>query len=183
MLDIHLLRTEPERVKENIRKKFQDEKLPLVDEVVAFDREFRDAKAQGDALRNKRKVVSKEIGGLMGRGLREEAEQKKAEVAAIAQELDELEKKEDELTAKIRERMLVIPNLIDESVPIGKDDSENVEVERFGEPAVPDFEVPYHVDIMERLDGIDLDSARKTSGNGFYYLKGDIARLHSGILS
>ena len=183
MLDIHLLRTEPERVKENIRKKFQDEKLPLVDEVVAFDREVRDAKAQGDALRNKRKVVSKEIGGLMGRGLREEAEQKKAEVAAIAQELDELEKKEDELTAKIRERMLVIPNLIDESVPIGKDDSENVEVERFGEPAVPDFEVPYHVDIMERLDGIDLDSARKTSGNGFYYLKGDIARLHSGILS
>ncbi len=183
MLDIHLLRTEPERVKENIRKKFQDEKLPLVDEVVAFDREFRDAKAQGDALRNKRKVVSKEIGGLMGRGLREEAEQKKAEVAAIAQELDELEKKEDELTAEIRERMLVIPNLIDESVPIGKDDSENVEVERFGEPAVPDFEVPYHVDIMERLDGIDLDSARKTSGNGFYYLKGDIARLHSGILS
>ena len=183
MLDIHLLRTEPERVKENIRKKFQDEKLPLVDEVVAFDREFRDAKAQGDALRNKRKVVSKEIGGLMGRGLREEAEQKKAEVAAIAQELDELEKKEDELTAKIRERMLVIPNLIDESVPIGKDDSENVEVERFGEPAVPDFEVPYHVGIMERLDGIDLDSARKTSGNGFYYLKGDIARLHSGILS
>ncbi len=183
MLDIHLLRTEPERVKENIRKKFQDEKLPLVDEVVAFDREFRDAKAQGDALRNKRKVVSKKIGGLMGRGLREEAEQKKAEVAAIAQELDELEKKEDELTAEIRERMLVIPNLIDESVPIGKDDSENVEVERFGEPAVPDFEVPYHVDIMERLDGIDLDSARKTSGNGFYYLKGDIARLHSGILS
>lgn len=183
MLDIHLLRTEPERVKENIRKKFQDEKLPLVDEVVVFDREFRDAKAQGDALRNKRKVVSKEIGGLMGRGLREEAEQKKAEVAAIAQELEELEKKEDELTAKIRERMLVIPNLIDESVPIGKDDSENVEVERFGEPAVPDFEVPYHVDIMERLDGIDLDSARKTSGNGFYYLKGDIARLHSGILS
>ena len=183
MLDIKFVRENPDIVKENIRKKFQDEKLPLVDEVVAFDREFRDAKAQGDALRNKRKVVSKEIGGLMGRGLREEAEQKKAEVAAIAQELDELEKKEDELTAKIRERMLVIPNLIDESVPIGKDDSENVEVERFGEPAVPDFEVPYHVDIMERLDGIDLDSARKTSGNGFYYLKGDIARLHSGILS
>ena len=183
MLDIHLLRTEPERVKENIRKKFQDEKLPLVDEVIEFDRQFREAKAQGDALRNKRKVVSKEIGGLMGRGLRDEAEQKKAEVAAIAQELDDLEKKEAELTAKIRERMLVIPNIIDESVPIGKDDSENVEVERFGEPAVPDFEVPYHVDIMERLDGIDLDSARKTSGNGFYYLKGDIARLHSAILS
>ncbi len=183
MLDIHLLRTEPERVKENIRRKFQDEKLPLVDEVIEFDRQFREAKAQGDALRNKRKVVSKEIGGLMGKGLRDEAEQKKAEVAAIAQELDDLEKKEAELTAKIRERMLVIPNIIDESVPIGKDDSENVEVERFGEPAVPDFEVPYHVDIMERLNGIDLDSARKTSGNGFYYLKGDIARLHSAILS
>ena len=183
MLDMHLLRTDPERVKENIRKKFQDEKLPLVDEVVEFDRQFREAKAQGDALRNKRKVASKEIGGLMGRGLKDEAEQKKREVAAIAQELADLEQKEAELTAKIRERMLVIPNIIDPSVPIGRDDSENVEVERFGVPAVPDFEVPYHVEIMERLDGIDLDSARKTSGNGFYYLKGDIARLHSAVLS
>ena len=183
MLDMHLLRTNPDLVKENIRKKFQDEKLPLVDEVVEFDRQFREAKAQGDALRNKRKVASKEIGGLMGRGMKEEAERKKQEVAAIAQELADLEQKEAELTAKIRERMLVIPNIIDPSVPIGKDDSENVEVERFGEPAVPDFEVPYHVDIMERLDGIDLDSARKTSGNGFYYLKGDIARLHSAVLS
>ncbi len=183
MLDMHLLRTDPELVKENIRKKFQDEKLPLVDEVVEFDRQFREAKAQGDALRNKRKVASKEIGGLMGRGMKEEAERKKQEVAAIAQELADLEQKETELSAKIRERMLVIPNIIDPSVPIGKDDSENVEVERFGEPAVPDFEVPYHVEIMERMDGIDLDSARKTSGNGFYYLKGDIARLHSAILS
>ncbi len=183
MLDMHLLRTNPDLVKENIRKKFQDEKLPLVDEVVEFDRQFREAKAQGDALRNKRKVASKEIGGLMGRGMKEEAERKKQEVAAIAQELADLEQKEAELTAKIRERMLVIPNIIDPSVPLGKDDSENVEVERFGEPAVPDFEVPYHVDIMERLDGIDLDSARKTSGNGFYYLKGDIARLHSAVLS
>ncbi|HJD22627.1 MAG TPA: serine--tRNA ligase [Firmicutes bacterium] len=183
MLDMHLLRTDPELVKENIRKKFQDEKLPLVDEVVEFDRQFREAKSQGDALRNKRKTISKEIGGLMGRGMKEEAERKKQEVAAIAQELADLEQKEEELSAKIRERMLVIPNIIDPSVPIGRDDSENVEVERFGEPAVPDFEVPYHVDIMERLDGIDLDSARKTSGNGFYYLKGDIARLHSAVLS
>ena len=183
MLDMHLLRTDPELVKENIRKKFQDEKLPLVDEVVEFDRQFREAKSQGDALRSKRKTISKEIGGLMGRGMKEEAERKKQEVAAIAQELADLEQKEEELSAKIRERMLVIPNIIDPSVPIGRDDSENVEVERFGEPAVPDFEVPYHVDIMERLNGIDLDSARKTSGNGFYYLKGDIARLHSAVLS
>ncbi len=183
MLDMHLLRTDPELVKENIRKKFQDEKLPLVDEVVEFDRQFREAKSQGDALRSKRKTISKEIGGLMGRGMKEEAERKKQEVAAIAQELADLEQKEEELSAKIRERMLVIPNIIDASVPIGRDDSENVEVERFGEPAVPDFEVPYHVDIMERLNGIDLDSARKTSGNGFYYLKGDIARLHSAVLS
>ena len=182
MLDMHLLRTDPELVKENIRKKFQDEKLPLVDEVVEFDRQFREAKSQGDALRSKRKTISKEIGGLMGRGMKEEAERKKQEVAAIAQELADLEQKEEELSAKIRERMLVIPNIIDASVPIGRDDSENVEVERFGEPAVPDFEVPYHVDIMERLNGIDLDSARKTSGNGFYYLKGDIARLHSAVL-
>jgi seryl-tRNA synthetase len=183
MLDINLLRTNPELVRENIRKKFQDEKLKLVDEVIEFDRNFREAKQKGDTLRNQRKVISKEIGALMGKGLKEDAEKAKGRVAEIAKELEDLEVLEADLTAKIRERMLVIPNLIDESVPIGKDDSENVEVERFGEPAVPDFEIPYHVDIMERLRGIDLDSARKTSGNGFYYLCGDIARLHSAILS
>lgn len=183
MLDINLLRTNPELVRENIRKKFQDEKLKLVDEVIEFDRNFREAKQKGDTLRNQRKVISKEIGALMGKGLKEDAEKAKGRVAEIAKELEDLEVLEADLTAKIRERMLVIPNLIDESVPIGKDDSENVEVERFGEPAVPDFEIPYHVDIMERLKGIDLDSARKTSGNGFYYLCGDIARLHSAILS
>ncbi len=183
MLDIKLLRTDPELVKENIRKKFQDEKLVLVDEVLDFERQFREAKARGDMLRGQRNSISKSIGGLMAKGLRAEAEQAKAEVGAIAQELAALETLETELAEKIRERMLVIPNIIDESVPIGRDDSENVEVERFGEPAVPDYEVPYHVDIMERLCGIDLESARKTSGNGFYYLKGDIARLHSAILS
>lgn len=183
MLDINMLRNEPDVVKENIKKKFQDEKLVLVDEVVEMDREFREAKTKGDALRNQRKTISKEIGALMGKGLKDEAEKTKARVAEIAAELEALEKREEELTEKIRERMMVIPNIIDPSVPIGRDDSENVEVEKFGEPAVPDFEVPYHVDIMEKLDGIDLDSARKTSGNGFYYLKGDIARLHSAILS
>ncbi len=183
MLDINLLRNDPEKVRENIRKKFQDQKLPMVDEVIRFDREYRDAQQQADALRNRRKVVSKEIGALMGKGEKEEAEKRKAEVAAIAEELAALEVKEEELKAEIRKRMLVIPNIIDDSVPIGKDDSENVEIERFGEPAVPDFEIPYHVDIMERLQGIDLDPARKTSGNGFYYLMGDIARLHSAILS
>ena len=183
MLDINMLRNEPDKVKENIKKKFQDEKLVLVDEVIEMDRQFREAKTKGDSLRNQRKVISKEIGALMGKGLKEEAEKTKAKVAEIAAELEALEKLEEELTAKIRERMMVIPNIIDPSVPIGKDDSENVEVEKFGEPAVPEFEVPYHVDIMEKLSGIDLDSARRTSGNGFYYLKGDIARLHSGILS
>ena len=183
MLDINLLRNDPEKVRENIRKKFQDQKLPMVDEVIRFDREYRDAQQQADALRNRRKVVSKEIGALMGKGEKEEAEKRKAEVAAMAEELAALEVKEEELKAEIRKRMLVIPNIIDDSVPIGRDDSENVEIERFGEPAVPDFEIPYHVDIMERLQGIDLDPARKTSGNGFYYLMGDIARLHSAILS
>ncbi len=183
MLDIKLLRTDPELVKENIKKKFQDEKLVLVDEVVALDREFRTVKSRCDELRSQRNSISKQIGALMGQGKKEEAEATKAQVAAIAKELAELDEKETELSAQIRQRMLVIPQIIDESVPIGKDDSENVEVERFGEPAVPDFEVPYHVDIMERLSGIDLDSARKTSGNGFYYLCGDIARLHSAILS
>ena len=183
MLDINLIRNDPEKVRENIRKKFQDAKLPMVDEVIALDREFRGAIQQGDTLRNKRKTISKEIGGLMGKGLKEEAEKLKAEVAAMADELAALEAKEEELKGEIRKRMLVIPNIIDDSVPIGKDDSENVEIERFGEPVVPEWEIPYHVDIMERLAGIDLDAARKTSGNGFYYLMGDVARLHSAILS
>ncbi len=183
MLDINLLRNDPEKVRENIRKKFQEEKLPMVDEVIRMDREYRDAQQQADSLRNKRKTISKEIGGLMAKGLKEEAEAKKAEVAAAAEELEKLEVKEEELKAEIRKRMLVIPNIIDDSVPIGKDDSENVEIERFGEPVVPEWEIPYHVDIMERLHGIELDPARETSGNGFYYLTGDIARLHSAILS
>ncbi|HIQ72404.1 MAG TPA: serine--tRNA ligase [Candidatus Onthenecus intestinigallinarum] len=183
MIDINLIRNDPDLVRENIKKKFQDAKLPLVDEVIELDRQNRAAMQQADALRNRRKVTSKEIGGLMAKGLKDEAEAKKAEVAAIAEELAALEVKEEEYAAEIKRRMQVIPQIIDESVPIGRDDSENVEIERFGEPVVPDFEVPYHVDIMERLNGIDLDSARKTSGNGFYYLKGDIARLHSAILS
>ena len=183
MIDIKLIRTNPELVKENIKKKFQDEKLVLVDEVAEFDKEYRAARTRADELRNQRNVKSKQIGALMGKGQKEEAEAVKAEVNAMAKELADLEVKEEELEAKIRERMLVIPNIIDDSVPIGKDDSENVEIEKFGEPVVPDFEVPYHVDIMETFDGIDLDAARETSGNGFYYLKGDIARLHSAILS
>ncbi len=183
MLDINLVRNDPEKVKENIRKKFQDAKLPLVDEVLALDRENREAMQKADSLRNQRKVLSKQIGALMGKGQKEEAEKVKAQVNAAADELAALEAKEEEYKEEIRKRMLVIPNIIDDSVPIGRDDSENVEVERFGEPVVPDFEIPYHVDIMERLNGIDLDSARKTSGNGFYYLMGDVARLHSAILS
>ena len=183
MLDIKLLRTEPDIVRENIKKKFQDEKLPLVDEVIALDKEFREAKQRAESLRNKRNVVSKEIGMLMGQGKKDEAMAKKTEVTDMAAELEALSVKETELEAEIRKRMLVIPNIIDPSVPIGKDDSENVEIERFGEPFVPEFEVPYHVDIMEKLDGIELDPARDTSGNGFYYLKGDIARLHSACLS
>ena len=183
MLDINLIRNDPEKVRENIRKKFQEEKLPMVDEVIQMDREYREAQQTADSLRNKRKTISKEIGALMGKGLKEEAEAKKAEVAAAAEELARLEVKEEELKAEIRKRMLVIPNIIDDSVPIGKDDSENVEIERFGEPVVPEWEIPYHVDIMERLHGIELDPARETSGNGFYYLTGDIARLHSAILS
>ncbi len=183
MLDINLLRTDPDKVRENIRKKFQDAKLVLVDEVIAMDREYRDAIQQADSLRGKRKTLSKQIGGLLAKGEKEEAEKVKAEVAAMADELAALEAKEEELKTEIRKRMLVIPNIIDDSVPIGKDDSENVEIERFGEPVVPAWEIPYHVDIMERLNGIDLDAARKTSGNGFYYLTGDIARLHSAILS
>ena len=183
MLDINLVRNNPDLVRENIRKKFQDQKLPMVDEVIALDKENREAMQQADALRNQRKVLSKQIGALMGKGQKEEAEKVKAQVGAMADELAALEKKEEEYKEEIRKRMLVIPNIIDDSVPIGRDDSENVEVERYGEPVVPGWEIPYHVDIMERLNGIDLDSARKTSGNGFYYLMGDIARLHSAILS
>ena len=183
MLDIKLLRTDPDLVRENIHKKFQDAKLPLVDEVIEMDRAFREAKARCDYLRGQRNTLSKQIGGLMAKGQKDEAAAIKAQVVAMADELAALEKREEELSAQIRERMMVIPNIIDPSVPIGRDDSETVEIERFGEPVVPDFEVPYHVDIMERLNGIDLDSARKTSGNGFYYLSGDIARLHSAVLS
>ena len=183
MLDIKFLRENPEIVKENIKKKFQNEKIALVDEVIELDEKYRAAKTRCDNLRSQRNKISKQIGGLMAKGEKEEAERVKAQVGEINNELSALEGSEDELSRQIRERMLVIPNIIDESVPIGKDDSENVEVERFGEPLVPDFEVPYHVDIMEKLKGIDIDSARKTSGNGFYYLCGDIARLHSAILS
>ena len=183
MLDIKFVRANPDAVKENIRKKFQDEKLPLVDEVIAFDEEYREAKTKADTLRGERNALSKQIGGLMAQGKKEEAEAAKAQVTGMAQELADLEAKETEYEAEIKKRMMVIPNIIDDSVPIGKDDSENVELERFGEPVVPDYEIPHHVDIMESLDGIDLDSARRTSGAGFYYLKGDIARLHSAILS
>lgn len=183
MLDINLLRTNPEAVKENIKKKFQESKLPKVDEVIALDKDYRASKTRGDELRAKRNAISKQIGALMGQGKKEEAEEVKKEVAAIAKELVDLEEKEEELQAEIRKIMLILPNIIDPSVPIGKDDSENVEIEKYGEPTVPAFEIPYHVEIMENLNGIDLDSARKTSGNGFYYLMGDIARLHSAILS
>ena len=183
MIDINLIRKTPDVVRENIRKKFQDSKLPLVDEVIELDRKNREAMQQADSLRNQRKVLSKEIGGLMKQGKKDEAEAAKAKVNEMAEELARLEQLEEEYAAEIKKRMQVIPQIIDPSVPIGKDDSENVEIERFGEPVVPDFEVPYHVDIMEKLNGIDIDAARRTSGNGFYYLKGDIARLHSACLS
>jgi len=183
MIDIKLIRTEPELVKENMRKKFQHQKLGLVDEVLELDRQYRETKTRCDEIRSQRNSISKEIGYLMAKGMKEEAEKNKARVGEITNELGELTKLEEKLAQDIRERMLVIPNIIDDSVPIGKDDSENVEVERYGEPKVPAFEIPYHIDIMERLRGIDLDSARKTSGNGFYYLCGDIARLHSAILA
>lgn len=183
MIDIKLIRTNPDLVKENIRKKFQEHKLRLVDEVIALDIRLRDAKTRADFLRSQRNSVSKEIGKLMAQGKREEAEQTKVLVADIARELEELKQLEERLPLEIRERMLVIPNIIDETVPIGKDDSENVEIERFGEAVVSDFEVPYHVEIMEHFHGLDLDSARKTTGSGFYYLQGNIARLHSAVLS
>ncbi|MBP3760252.1 MAG: serine--tRNA ligase [Ruminococcus sp.] len=183
MIDIKLIRTNPELVKENIRKKFQDEKIELVDKVFELDKKFRETKTECDSLRNVRKVRSKEIGGFMAKGLKDEAEKAKAEVTELGNKLTEMETLETKLEEEIKEIMMVIPNIIDDSVPIGKDDSENVEVEKFGEPFVPDFEVPYHVDIMEKVNGIDIDSARKTSGNGFYYLCGDIAQLQSCILS
>ncbi len=183
MIDIKFLRENPELVKENIKKKFQDAKLPLVDEVIALDAEVRAVKQEGDDLRAAKNKISKEIGALMGQGKKEEAEGKKAEVAANAKRLAELEAIEPELQEKIKKIMMVIPNIIDPSVPIGKDDSENVEVQKYGEPVVPDFEIPYHTEIMEKFNGIDLDSARKVAGNGFYYLMGDIARLHSAVIS
>ena len=183
MIDIKFLRENPDIVKQNIKNKFQDDKLPLVDEVIEFDAKSRQAKQDADALRASRKSISKEIGALMAQGKKEEAEAKKAEVSKNAEKLAELEELEKEYQEKVKERMMVIPNIIDPSVPIGKDDSENVEIEKFGEPVVPDFEVPYHTEIMEKFDGIDLDAAGKVAGNGFYYLMGDIARLHSAVIS
>ena len=183
MLDMKFLRTNPELVKENIRKKFQDRKLPLVDEVIELDRQSRAAQQEASDLRAERNKISKSIGGLMAQGKKDEAEAMKKKVAEQADRLAELEKQETELAEKIQKIMMTIPNIIDPSVPIGKDDSENVEVQRYGEPAVPDFEIPYHTDIMESFNGIDLDSARRVAGNGFYYLMGDIARLHSAVIS
>ncbi len=183
MLDIKFVRENPEIVKENIKKKFQDKKLPLVDEVIELDDERRKVVARADELRANRNKISKQIGALMAQGKRDEAEEVKKQVTAQAQELDELAKRETELGAEVTKRMMMIPNIIDESVPIGKDDSENVEVERFGEPLVPDFEIPYHTDIMETFDGIDMEAAGRVAGNGFYYLMGDIARLHSAVIS
>lgn len=183
MLDIKFLRENPDIVKENIKNKFQDKKLPLVDEVIELDKQSRVTKQEADNLRANRKKISKNIGGLMAQGKKEEAEALKAEVAKGAERLAELEKMEGELSEKIRGIMMTIPNIIDPSVPIGKDDSENVEIEKFGEPVVPDYEIPYHTEIMEQFDGIDLDAARNVAGNGFYYLMGDVARLHSAVIS
>ena len=183
MIDIKFLRENPQAVKENIKKKFQDEKIALVDEVILLDAESRKTQQEADDLRADRNRISKEIGKLMGQGKKEEAEEKKAEVAAGAARLAVLEEKEKELNEKITKIMMTIPNMIDPSVPIGKNDTENVEVTRYGEPFVPAFEIPYHTEIMERVNGIDLDSARKVAGNGFYYLMGDIARLHSAVIS
>lgn len=183
MLDLKFVRENPDIVKQNIKNKFQEDKLPLVDEVIALDAEARKTQQEADELRARRKKISKEIGGLMAQGKKDEAEQRKAEVAEIAPRLEELQAKEPELAEKIQKIMMVIPNIIDPSVPIGKDDSENVEIQKYGDPVVPDFEVPYHTEIMERFDGIDLDAAGKVAGNGFYYLMGDIARLHSAVLA
>ena len=183
MLDIKFLRENPEIVKQNIKNKFQDQKLPLVDEVIALDKRNREIKQEVEALRAERNKASKLIGGLMAQGKRDEAEQVKSDIAKKADQIDALSLEEKETEEKIRDIMMRIPNIIDPSVPIGKDDSENVEVQRYGEPVVPDFEVPYHTEIMERFNGIDLDSARRVAGNGFYYLMGDIARLHSAVIS
>lgn len=183
MLDMKVIRENPELVKENIRKKFQDEKIALVDQVIVLDRENRETKQKADDLRMMRNKLSKEIGTLMKQGAKEEAMAKKAQVQSMAEELAQLEEKEDQLAEEIKKIMMVIPNLIDPSVPIGKDDSENVELKRYGEPVVPDFDIPYHSEIMEAFDGLDLDSARKVAGNGFYYLMGDIARLHSAVIA
>ena len=181
MIDIKFLRENPEVVKQNIRNKFQDKKLPLVDEVIELDKKAREAKGEADDLRANRNKVSKQIGALMGQGKKEEAMALKEQVAKDAARLAELEKQEEELNAQVTKIMMSIPNIIDPSVPIGKDDSENVEVQKYGEPVVPAYEIPYHTDIMAKFDGIDLDSARKVAGNGFYYLQGDIARLHSAM--
>ena len=183
MLDMKFVRENPDAVKENIKKKFQDHKLPMVDEVIALDAEFRALKKEGDELRAGRNKLSKQIGALMGQGKREEAEEVKKQVAANAERLAAGEKRCEELEAEIKRIMMTLPNIIDPSVPIGKDDSENVEVQKYGEPVTPAFEVPYHTEIMERFDGIDLDSARRVAGNGFYYLMGDIARVHSAVIS
>ncbi|MFR3868353.1 MAG: serine--tRNA ligase [Coprococcus sp.] len=183
MLDIKFVRENPDAVKENIKKKFQDAKLPLVDEVIELDKQARVLQQEADELRAKKNAIAKQIGALMAQGKKEEAEEVKREVAKNAARLAELEKQEPQVREELKKKMMVIPNIIDPTVPIGKDNSENVELERFGEPVVPDFEVPYHTDIMEKLNGIDLDSARKVAGNGFYYLMGDIARLHSAVIS
>ncbi|MDE7318937.1 MAG: serine--tRNA ligase [Lachnospiraceae bacterium] len=183
MLDLKFVRENPDLVKQNIKNKFQDEKLPLVDEVIRLDAERRAAQQEADQLRAGRNKLSKQIGALMGQGKKEEAEEVKKQVAADAARLEALSAKEKELDEKVTKIMMTIPNIIDPSVPIGKNDSENVEVQKYGEPAVPDFEIPYHTEIMERFNGIDLDSARKVAGNGFYYLMGDIARLHSAVIS
>ncbi|MBR0172254.1 MAG: serine--tRNA ligase [Lachnospiraceae bacterium] len=183
MIDIRFLRENPDAVKENIKKKFQDEKLPLVDDAIRLDADARAFQKEADDLRAKRNLISKEIGKLMGQGKKEEAEAKKAEVAAFAKRLEELEVLEGETAGKLADVMMVIPQMIDEKVPIGKDDTENVEIEKFGDPVVPDFEIPYHTDIMAKFQGIDLDAAGRVAGNGFYYLMGDIARLHSAVIS
>ncbi|WP_454052357.1 serine--tRNA ligase [Clostridium sp. Marseille-Q7071] len=183
MLDLRFVRENPEIVKQNIKNKFQDNKLDLVDEVITLDAELRDTKKEAEALRANRNKISKQIGALMAQGKKEEAEETKKQVTANSERLAELEAKEDELEKKVKKIMMTIPNIIDPSVPIGKDDSENVEIERYGEPVIPNFEIPYHTEIMEKLNGIDLDSARKVAGNGFYYLMGDIARLHSAVIS
>ncbi len=183
MIDIKFLRENPDAVKENIKKKFQDHKLPLVDEVIELDAQARKTQQEADNLRAERNKLSKQIGALMGQGKKDEAEEVKKQVNAQAQKLEELAEKEKELNEKVTKIMMTIPNIIDPSVPIGKNDEENVEVQKYGEPAVPDFEIPYHTEIMEKFNGIDLDSARKVAGNGFYYLMGDIARLHSAVIT